>query len=114
MASVATKRRGAFSGAVAARAKADALALFVVLLLLPLGALAQKKHPPAAPLDLNTATIEQLEQIPQIGAATAKSIVNFREKSGPFRKVDELLAIKSISQAKLEKIRPYVTVTPHE
>lgn len=93
--------------------RVQALAVIALMLLLPLGWLAQKKHPPGSPIDLNTATSEQLEQVPQIGAATAKSIIDFREKSGPFRKVDELLAIKSISQAKLEKIRSHVTVAPH-
>ena len=114
MASVARSRSELSRGTLAARPRAGALVLFALILLLPLAALAQKKHPPTTPVDLNTATVEQLEQIPQIGAATARSIVNFREKSGPFRKVDELLAIKSISQAKLEKIRPYVTVAPHQ
>jgi competence protein ComEA len=93
--------------------RVQALAVIALMLLLPLGWLAQKKHPLVSPIDLNTATSEQLEQVPQIGAATAKSIIDFREKSGPFRKVDELLAIKSISQAKLEKIRSHVTVAPH-
>ncbi len=100
------------SAALPSRASVLLLTLLALSLAFSFGAAAQKKHPPATPVDLNTATIEQLEQIPQIGAATAKSIVNFREKSGPFRKVDELLAIKTISPAKLEKIRPYLTVAP--
>jgi len=69
-----------------------------------------QKKPPAAPLDLNTATLEQLQQLPGVGATTAKAIVRFREKSGPFRRVEDLLAIRGISKARLEKIRPYVTV----
>jgi comEA protein len=72
---------------------------------------AQKKNPPAHPLDLNSATIEQLEQVPGIGPKTAQAIVDFRRKSGAFRHVDDLLAIKGISQRKMEMIRPYVTVT---
>jgi competence protein ComEA len=71
-----------------------------------------QKKPPTAPLDLNTATIEQLEKLPGIGASTAKAIVNFREKSGPFRRVEDLLAIKGVSASRLEKLRPYVTVVP--
>ena len=72
---------------------------------------AQKK-PPARPLDLNTATLEQLEQLPGIGPTTAKAIVQFREKSGPFQRVEDLRAIHGISKSRLEKLRPYVTVTP--
>jgi competence ComEA-like helix-hairpin-helix protein len=75
-------------------------------------AFAAKKKPPAHPIDLNTATIEQLEQLPGIGPVTAKRIVEFREKSGPFRKVEDLLAIPRITKARLEKLRPYVTVKP--
>lgn len=72
---------------------------------------AQKKLP-AKPLDLNTATLEQLEQLPGIGPTTAKAILEFREKSGPFQRVEDLRAIHGISKSKLEKIRPYVTVAP--
>ena len=71
-----------------------------------------KKQPPIKPLDLNTATIEQLQQLPGVGPTTAKAIVRFREKSGPFRRVEDLLVIRGISKAKLEKLRPYITVSP--
>jgi competence ComEA-like helix-hairpin-helix protein len=71
-----------------------------------------EKQPPAKPLDLNTATVEQLEQLPGIGPVTAKAIVRFRTKSGPFRRVEDLLAIRGITKRKLEKLRPYVTVVP--
>ena len=69
-----------------------------------------KKQPPAKPLDLNTATPEELQQLPGIGPTKAKAIVHFREKSGPFRRVEDLLVIRGISRARLEKLRPYVTV----
>lgn len=87
-------------------------ALAAALLLFSLGsvAAAQKKKLPAKPVDLNTATIEQLEQLPGIGPTTAQAIVRFREKSGPFRRVEDLLAIRRISKARLEKLRPYVIV----
>ena len=71
-----------------------------------------QKTPPTQPLNLNTATIAQLETLPGIGPNTAKSIVDFRNHSGPFQRVEDLLAIKGISKAKLEKLRPYVTVGP--
>ena len=69
-----------------------------------------KKQPPAKPLDLNTATPEELQQLPGIGPTTAKAMVHFREKSGPFRRVEDLLVIRGITRRKLEKLRPYVTV----
>jgi competence protein ComEA len=82
------------------------LALLAVLL--PPLAAQEKKGP--KPLDLNTATVQQLEKLPGIGPVTAKAIVRFREKSGPFRRVEDLLAIRGITKKKLEKIRPLVTV----
>lgn len=71
-----------------------------------------KKHPPAEPLELNTATAEELQQLPGVGPGMAKAIVDFRQKSGPFRRVEELLAIRGITRQRLEKIRPYVTIVP--
>lgn len=71
-----------------------------------------KKHPPAKPINLNTATAAQLEELPGVGPATAKAILDFRAKSGPFRRVEDLLSVHGISQKKLQKLRPYVTVAP--
>jgi competence ComEA-like helix-hairpin-helix protein len=72
-------------------------------------ALAQKK-PPAKPIDINTAGIEQLQQLPGVGPVTAKSILDFRKKSGPFRRVEDLLAIRGISEKRFRAIAPYVVV----
>jgi competence ComEA-like helix-hairpin-helix protein len=70
-----------------------------------------KKKPPSAPVDLNTATPAQLEELPGIGPAAAQAIVNFRTKSGRFQRVEDLLAIRGISQRKLDALRPYVRVS---
>jgi comEA protein len=90
------------------------LAAASLLFLFSGAALAQKKNPPANPVNLNSASVEQLQQVPGIGPATAKSIVNFREKSGPFQRVEDLLAIRGISKQALERMRPYVTVSAPE
>lgn len=71
-----------------------------------------KKHPPSTPIDLNSATVEELQQLPGIGPSTAQAIVQFREKSGPFKRPEDLLAIHGISKAKFEKQRPYIVVKP--
>ncbi len=71
-----------------------------------------KKHPPAQPLDINSATAEQLQQVPGIGPKTAEAIVHMRETSGPFRRVDDLLAIRGIGKKKYRMMRPYLTVRP--
>jgi len=76
-------------------------------------ALAQgKKTPPAKPIDLNAATIKELEELPGVGPVTAQRIMEARQKSGRFRRVEDLLAIRGISTKRLEALRPYVTVSP--
>lgn len=62
------------------------------------------------PVNLNTASVAELARLPGVGQVIARRIVRHREKSGPFRKVDELLVIRGISQARLEKLRPLITV----
>ena len=85
--------------------------LLLCWILLAAQAAVGKKIPPGAPLDLNTATAAQLAQVPGIGASSAKAIVQFREKSGPFERMEDLLAIRGISPRKLEQIRPYVNIS---
>lgn len=71
-----------------------------------------KKHPPRRPINLNAATAAQLQELPGVGPVTAKAILDFRTKSGPFHRVEDLLAVHGISQNKLKKLRPYLTVGP--
>ena len=73
---------------------------------------AAQKRPPAKPVELNTATQAQLEGLPGIGPATAQAIIRFRQKSGPFQRAEDLLAIRGISKKRLAALRPYVKVTP--
>jgi competence ComEA-like helix-hairpin-helix protein len=84
--------------------------LLAICVLFSLVAAHAKKKPPSSPLDLNTATIDQLQQLPGVGPAAAQAIVNFRTKSGPFQRVEDLLAIRGISQRKFEALRSYVMV----
>jgi competence protein ComEA len=65
---------------------------------------------PAAPLNLNTATAAQLEALPGVGAATAKLIVEHRQKNGGFKKVEELMTIKGIGEKSFLKLKSMVTV----
>jgi len=64
----------------------------------------------AEAVDINTASVEQLEEIPGLGPALAQRIVEFREKNGPFGSVDELLKVRGIGEKSLEKIRAYLVV----
>lgn len=62
------------------------------------------------PVDLNTATVEQLDTLPGVGPATASAILDHRTSEGPFRSVDELIEVRGIGEAKLEALRDLVTV----
>lgn len=62
------------------------------------------------PLDLNAATLAQLEELPGVGPATAQAIVEERERRGRFGSVEELLDVRGIGPAKLDGIRDLVTV----
>lgn len=89
-----------------------ALAVCLALLLaLPLCA-APKKKLPAHPIDLNAATLQQLEELPGVGPVTAQKILDFRKKSGAFKSVNDLLAVPRISKSRFAKIKPYVYVKP--
>ena len=62
------------------------------------------------PINLNTATAEQLEAIPGIGPVLAQRIIEYRQTHGRFQSVDELLEVRGIGPKRLENMRPYVVV----
>ena len=84
--------------------------LFTVLVLWATQELCAKKKPPLHPVNLNTATSEELQQVPGIGPVTAEKILQARKSYGAFKSVDDLQAIKGIGPKRLEKMRKYLTV----
>ncbi len=61
-------------------------------------------------LNLNTATAQQLDQLPGVGAKAAKRIVEFRAKT-PFGRPEDLSRVKGFGPTRLSALRPYLTVT---
>ncbi len=81
------------------------LALCLGLVLSP-AALAQKgKAASTDKVNINTATVEQLQTLPGIGPAMAKSIVDYRTKVGKFTKIEELINVKGIGEKKYQKMK---------
>jgi competence protein ComEA len=65
---------------------------------------------PVFPININTATAEELDLLPDIGPTRATAIVAYRTTYGPFSSVEDLLNVDGIGPKILEKILPYITV----
>jgi comEA protein len=83
--------------------------LFTVLALAD-AASATTKKPPLKPVNLNSATSDELQEVPGIGPATADKILQMRKSYGPFKSVDDLVAIRGIGKKRLDKMRKYLTI----
>lgn len=66
---------------------------------------------PSTPLDLNTATLEELDTLPGIGPKRAEAIVTYREEHGPFSSIESLTQVPGIGYKVLENIRDQVTIS---
>ena len=66
------------------------------------------KKPPAHPIDINSASSAQLQEVPGIGPATAEKILQMRKSYGAFKNVDDLLSVRGIGPKRLEKMRKYL------
>lgn len=93
--------------------------LTLVLCVLCFGPLAaaQESKPPAdmaaaAPININTATVAQLETLPGIGRATAERILEYRQKIGGFKKIEDLMNVRGIGEKSFLRLKPLVTITP--
>jgi competence protein ComEA len=65
---------------------------------------------PPPPVNLNTASLEDLDALPGVGPVTAQRILDYKSEHGPFASVDELDAVPGIGPARLEQLRELVTV----
>ncbi len=80
-------------------------AMILALALTSLTAKAEEEMSPAAKpvLNINTATVEELENLKGVGTAKAKAIVAYREQFGEFESVEELMEVKGIGEATLKE-----------
>ena len=101
-------------------------ALFVIVAVLAMAALpaaaAQQKSPaakpaarasaaPTTPVNINTATQEQLESLPGLGAKVAQRIIEYRQKNGNFKKVEDLMNVKGVGEKSFLKLKPMLTIS---
>jgi competence ComEA-like helix-hairpin-helix protein len=86
------------------------IALLLVAYCAVAPSLLANKKPPPAPVNLNTATSEELQLVPGIGPVTADKILQMRKSYGAFKSVDDLRAVRGIGPKRLEKMRKYLTI----
>lgn len=65
----------------------------------------------AAPVNLNTATAEQLATIPGVGPKMAERIIDYRQKNGGFKKIEDLMNVSGVGEKSFLKMKPLITVT---
>ena len=65
---------------------------------------------PSGKININSATVSELDSLPGIGPAKAQAIVDYRDQNGPFRTIDDLLNVPGIGPKILETIRDQITV----
>jgi len=63
-----------------------------------------------APVNLNTATAEQLATIPGVGPKMAERIIDYRQKNGGFKKVEDLMNVSGVGEKSFLKMKPLITV----
>jgi competence protein ComEA len=87
------------------------VALAFALALVTTSALAAPAQPaPAGKINVNTASVAQLESVPGIGPSLAARIVEDRTKSGSFRSTSDLMSVKGLGEKKLPKFESYLSV----
>jgi comEA protein len=61
-------------------------------------------------VDINTATVEELDTLPGIGPTTAQKIIDYREENGPFFSIEEIMNVSGIGPSTFEEIQDLITV----
>jgi competence protein ComEA len=88
------------------------LTLVVLICLAGRASAAPEPAAPPAPLNVNTATEEELIQLPGIGPAKATAILAQRKKVGGFKRLEDVLRARGIGRKLLARLRPFITVAP--
>jgi len=66
--------------------------------------------PSSNAININTASVDELEKLPHIGRKTAEAIVDFRTVNGPFRRIEQLMQIRGVSEERFANLRPHIKI----
>jgi competence ComEA-like helix-hairpin-helix protein len=66
---------------------------------------------PAGVVNINTADLAQLSNLPRVGAKAAQRIIDYRKEHGPFQKTSDLMQVKGFGEKRFEALSRYVTVS---
>jgi competence protein ComEA len=76
----------------------------------PSGTRSAARPQPAAAININTASVKELDALPGIGAKTAALIVEYRQKNGPFKKIEELMNVRGVGEKNFLKLKDQINV----
>jgi competence protein ComEA len=91
--------------------KGLAFSLILSLFVFPLLAQqAQTGKSSAEKINLNTATLEELQKLPRIGAKVAQRIIDYRKQNGNFKKIEEIMKVRGIGEKTFARMKDLLTV----
>ena len=69
-----------------------------------------RKAPAIVAIEINRATAEEFDKLPGIGPELARRIITYRERHGPFRRIEDLMAVRGMGPKKWKALKPYLRV----